>query len=89
LRAAGRLNRWNRAPSRNGAGFVQPLAPHTHWHIDIAYVNVAGTFFYLSLLDGYSRVVVHWELRESMREADVEIVVWGWNCRRSTFEVPP
>jgi transposase InsO family protein len=28
---------------------------------------VAGTFYYLtSLLDGYSRFIVHWELRESM-----------------------
>lgn len=76
LRAAGRLDRWNRAPSRKGTGFVQPLAPHTHWHIDIAYVNVAATFFYLcTILDGYSRAVVHWELRASMLETEVEILV--------------
>ena len=76
LRAAGRLDRWNRTPSRKGTGFVQPLAPHQHWHIDIAYVNLAGTFFYLcTILDGYSRAVVHWELREAMREAEVEIIV--------------
>jgi len=26
-------------------------------------------------LDGYSRFVVHWEIRESMKEADVELVI--------------
>lgn len=62
--------------SRKGTGFVQPLAPHEHWHVDISYINIAGTFFYLcSLLDGCSRAVVHWELRESMTEADVEIIL--------------
>ena len=76
LRNNGRLDRWNRAPSRKGKGFGQPDAPHRHWHIDIAYVNVGGTFYYLiSVLDGYSRYLVHWELRESMTEVDVEIVL--------------
>lgn len=76
LRAAGRLDRWNPKPSKKGTGFVQPLGPHRHWHIDIAYVNVAGTFYYLcAILDGYSRSLVHWEIRESMKEADVETVV--------------
>ena len=27
------------------------------------------------MLDGCSRFVVHWEIRESMREADVELVL--------------
>lgn len=76
LNAAGRLDRWNRQPSKKGTGFVQPLQPHEHWHIDISYINVAGTFYYLcSILDGCSRFIVHWELRESMKEADVELVI--------------
>jgi putative transposase len=76
LRQAGRLRRWNGQPSKKGTGFVQPLAPHEHWHVDIAYLNIGGTFYYLcSLLDGYSRAVVHWEIRETMSEADVEIIV--------------
>lgn len=76
LRAAGRLARWNGKPSKKGTGFVQPLAPHEHWHVDIAYINIAGTFYYLcSLLDGYSRSIVHWELRESMKEVDIEIII--------------
>ena len=76
LRAAGRLDRWNLAPSKKGKGFTQPMAVHQHWHTDVAYVNVGGTFYYLiSVLDGYSRYLLHWELRESMTEVDVEIVL--------------
>ena len=76
LKQAGCLQRWNPSKSRKGQGFQQPLAPHEHWHIDISYVNVCGTFYYLiSVLDGCSRYIVHWELRESMQEADVEVVL--------------
>ena len=67
LSAAGLLDRWNRKPTKKGTGFVQPLAPHEHWHIDIAYLNVGGTFYYLcSVLDGASRAILHFEIRESM-----------------------
>ena len=76
LKAEGLLaNRWNK-PSRKGTGFVQPLAPHDHWHIDFSYVNVGGTFYYLcSILDGCSRSIVHWEIREAMKEADAQLVL--------------
>jgi putative transposase len=76
LKNAGRLDRHRWAPSKKGTGFVQPVGPHKHWHLDIAYVNLAGTFYFLiSLLDGYSRYIVHWELRETMKEFDTEVVV--------------
>jgi putative transposase len=76
LSAAGVLDRWNRKPSKKGTGFVQPLFPHEHWHIDIAYLNIAGTFYYLcSILDGASRAIVHWDMREAMTETDVECVL--------------
>jgi transposase InsO family protein len=76
LKAAGRLQRWNRRPSRKGTGFVPPLQAHEHWHVDVSYINVCGTFYYLcSLLDGYSRSIVHWEIRESMKEAEVEVIL--------------
>jgi len=62
--------------AKKGAGFEQPLQPHQHWHIDFFYVNVCATFYYLcSILDGYSRFLVHWDLRESMTEADTEIIL--------------
>lgn len=76
LKAEGRLDRWNGKPSRKGTGFQQPLQPHQHWHIDLSYVNIAGTFFYLcAILDGATRLLIHWELRERMTEADVETVL--------------
>ena len=75
LREAGMIQSWVK-PTRKGTGFVQPLQPHDHWHIDFSYVNVAGTFYYLcSILDGCSRFIVHWEIRESMKETDAEIVL--------------
>ena len=76
LRDAGLMRRHNGKPSLKGKGFDQPTRPHEHWHVDLAYINVAGTFFFLcTLLDGYSRFVVHWEIRERMTEADVETVL--------------
>jgi transposase InsO family protein len=76
LKEAGQLQRWDRKPSKKGTGFDQPSAPHEHWHIDLSYLNICATFYYLcSILDGYSRYLVHWEIRESMKEFDVEIVL--------------
>jgi putative transposase len=78
LRSAGLLSRWKGKPSRKGIGFEQPLQPHEHWHVDVSYINLSGTFYYLcSVLDGFSRSLVHWHLRESMREADIEIILEG------------
>jgi putative transposase len=63
-------------PTRKGTGFEQPLQPHQHWHVDVSYINLCGTFYYLcSVLDGYSRFLVHWDLRESMKEADIEVIL--------------
>jgi len=76
LKGAGLLERHNSKPSKKGTGFVQPLKPHEHWHVDVSYLNIAGTFYYLcSLLDGCSRYTVHWEIRETMTEVDVEQIV--------------
>ena len=76
LSKAGVLNKWNRKISSKGDGFKGPHRPHEHWHVDISYLNIRGTFYYLcSILDGYSRYIVHWEIRESMTEGDVEIVL--------------
>ena len=76
LKAAGLLGQRPGLPSGKGKGFVQPLRPPEHWHVDISYLNIAGTFYYLcSVLDGWSRFIVHWEIRESMTEAEVETVL--------------
>ena len=76
LKGADLLFRASKRPSKKGKGFDQPTRPHQHWHIDVSYINICGTFYYLcSILDGYSRYIVHFEIRERMREADVEIVL--------------
>ena len=75
LSKAGLLKRCNQKSSK-GTGFVQPDAAHRHWHTDIAYLNIAGTFYFIaSVLDGYSRSVIHWEIREKMEESDIEIIL--------------
>jgi len=76
LSAEGLLRKWKPGSSSKGDGFKGPSRPHEHWHIDISYLNIRGTFYYLcSILDGYSRYIIHWEIREPMTEADVEIVL--------------
>ena len=76
LAQAGLLDNRKWLPSKKGTGFVQPLAPHEHWHVDVSYLNICGTFYYLcSVLDGCSRFIVHWEIREQMKESDVETIL--------------
>ena len=55
---------------------MQPLRPHDHWHIDVSHLNLGGTFHYLcSVLDGCSRAILHWDLRASMKEQEVECIL--------------
>jgi len=76
LKEAGRIGSQAPAPSSKGQGFDQPGQPHEHWHIDVSYLNISSTFYYLcTILDGYSRYIVHWEIRETMTEADVETIL--------------
>lgn len=75
LSKAGLLRRWNQK-TKKGTGFKQPLKPHEHWHMDVSYINISGTFYYLcSVLDGCSRYIVHWDLREAMKETDIELIL--------------
>lgn len=77
LSAAGLLNKWNNTKrSSKGTGFKQPKSPHQEWHTDIKYINYKGTFlFFIGVIDGFSRYIVHQELRTSMTELDIEIVI--------------
>ena len=70
------MDQRSHSPSKKGTGFHQPSGPHKHWHTDVTYVNLGGTFFYLSaVLDGFSRYIVHWELKEQMKEQDIELII--------------
>jgi putative transposase len=42
LQRAGLIGRSQTKPSLKGTGFLQPLVPHQHWHIDVSYVNITG-----------------------------------------------
>lgn len=76
LSSAGLLGKRQVKASKKGQGFQHPLKAHEHWHIDVTYLNLGGTFYYLcSILDGFSRFIVHWEIRESMKEKEVEIIL--------------
>jgi putative transposase len=76
LKAAGTLAGRGGKASKKGTGFEQPVRPHEHWHIDVSHINICGTFFFLcSILDGYSRSLLHWEIRETMTESEVETIV--------------
>ena len=76
LKGAGLLAGQAPTITKKGTGYVQPLQPHQEWHVDVSYLNIAGTFYFLcSVLDGYSRFIVHAEIREKMEESDVETIV--------------
>jgi transposase InsO family protein len=52
------------------------MKAHEHWHCDVSYINISGTFYYLcSLLDGFSRKIVHWDIKEQMHEKDIELII--------------
>lgn len=77
LRNAGLLNKYSPIKmSKKGTGFKQPEKPHQEWHTDIKYVNVLGMFLFLiTVMDGYSRYLLHHELRLNMTEYDVELTI--------------
>jgi transposase InsO family protein len=76
LKSAGLIGKSLGKPSKKGTGFHQPSAPHHHWHIDVAYINIGGTFYYLCMvLDGYSRYLVAWDLKPQMTEKDIEYII--------------
>lgn len=77
LKREGLLNKWNVAKKNHkGSGFKQPDYPHKHWHTDIKYLNFNGTLLFLiSVLDGYSRYVLHHEVRRNMAVSDVQLTI--------------
>jgi transposase InsO family protein len=56
-------------------GFDQPKAVHEQWHIDFSYIRIAGAFYYfLGILDGYSRRMLNWKLCRTMEGINAEIL---------------
>lgn len=86
LREADLIGRWKvPATSAHKKGFDQPDQPHEQWHTDIAYLNILSTqYFLITVLDGFSRAIVHHEIRVQMATTDVEIVI-----QRALDTLPP
>lgn len=78
LKNAGLNTIWTHCPGeKKKKGFDQPASVHEQWHTDISYVNFKGTFVYLiAVLDGFSRAVLAWDIRSSMTQFDVSIVLY-------------
>ncbi|MCP4270130.1 MAG: IS3 family transposase [Candidatus Brocadiaceae bacterium] len=76
LKDAGVIGKSANKKSKKGTGFNQPSAPHKHWHIDICYININGTFYYMfTIIDGFSRFIPHWEIHDSMTEKQIEVIL--------------
>lgn len=86
LKEAGLIGRWKQPTcGAHKKGFDQPDDPHEQWHTDIAYLNILGTqYFLISVLDGFSRAIIHHEIRLRMETNDVEIVI-----QRALDTLPP
>jgi transposase InsO family protein len=68
--------KWIEAQEMKKHGFDQPKAVHEQWHIDFSYIKIGGAFYYfLGILDGYSRRMLNWRLCENMEGINAEILV--------------
>jgi putative transposase len=68
--------KWAEAVEMKKHGFDQPEAVHEQWHIDFSYIRINGAFYYfLGILDGYSRKMLDWRLCENMTGISAEILV--------------
>ena len=53
-----------------------PTAPHQQWHTDLMYLWIGSRwYFFIGVLDAYSRYIVHWDLLASMRADEVTDVI--------------
>lgn len=69
------LYRWKRS-THSGQAPPKPTRPHERWHTDLMYLRIADSWYFLvSVIDAYSRYVVHWDLLSSMTAAEVRLVI--------------
>jgi transposase InsO family protein len=65
---------WRRRTKRYRAVWEKAGRPDERWATDLMYVQVQGTTYYLiSFLDEYARMIVHWELLPSMDGRSVSV----------------
>jgi len=69
------LYRWKRS-QRSGEPPPEPTGPNERWHTDLMYLRIEDTWYFLvTVLDAYSRYVVHWDLLTTMTAAAVRVVM--------------
>lgn len=69
------LYRWKRS-ERRGTPPPEPEAPNERWHTDLMYLRIEDVWYFLvTVLDAYSRWVVHWDLLTNMTAAEVRVVI--------------
>jgi transposase InsO family protein len=70
------LYRWKRPEPGQGRRVPEASYPDEVWHVDLMYLWVKGRWYFLvSILDSYSRYIVHWELALSMRAQEIAEIV--------------
>lgn len=75
LNDADLLYRWKRS-RKAGQPPPEPTGPNDRWHTDIMYLRIEDTWYFLvTVLDAYSRYVVHWDLLTSMSAVEVRVVI--------------
>jgi len=68
--------KWAELTEEAKKGFDQPVAVHEQWHIDFSYVKIQNSFYYfIGILDGYSRKILNWRLCKNMEGINAEILV--------------
>ena len=70
------LYRWKRPEPSYGRKVPEATYPNEVWHVDLMYLWVKGRWYFLvSVLDSYSRFIVHWELALNMRAQEVAEII--------------
>lgn len=70
------LYRWKSPEPSYGRKVPEATYPNEVWHVDLMYLWVKGRWYFLvSVLDSYSRFIVHWELALSMRAQEVAEII--------------
>jgi len=70
------LYRWKRSRRTGQPAPAEPTAPNQRWHTDLMYLRVEDSWYFLvTVLDAYSRYVVHWDLLTTMTASAVRVVI--------------
>jgi putative transposase len=70
------LYRWKSPEPSYGRKVPEATYPNEVWHVDLMYLWVKSRWYFLvSVLDSYSRFIVHWELALSMRAQEIAEII--------------